>query len=191
MKSVHILKIVILSHVFTRLTQKESQALHRLVCFVFTLYGRYFLSAGNSFAAPRHDLELWCKLQMYSHVDNVLAGAITSLKRHLWHLVPELVVLLLFDDKLPIDEKQIMAATLITQPRPAQYDSRKSEFQPVIDLLSGDTPSLAVFINERSWLIFELSAPYLAKTRPVPGQDTPLALVVANTLAWQRDDLEV
>ena len=50
---------------------------------------------------------------------------------------------------------------------------------------------LAVFINQRLWLIFKLYAPYRANTGLVPGQDKPLAPVVADTLAWLREDPEV
>ena len=191
-KSLYILKIYVLSHVFNRLTPREQQALHRLVRFIITLYGRYFLSASLSTAAPRHDAELWYNLHMYRHVDEVLAGkAISSVKRHLWYIVPELVVLALFDDEVLNDEKQVMATTLVSIPRPAHFTPGKPghpAFRPVIDLLSEEKPSLGVFINERSWLIFHLAAPYLERTRPIPGQQTPLAPITADPLAWLTED---
>jgi hypothetical protein len=158
-KSIYLLKIFLLSNVFP-LTQQEHDRITRLVGYVVRLYGRYFLSASLSVAAPRHDLTLWYDLRLYHRHDRDIAqAALTSVRRHLWYLCPELVVLALFDDFTTYDEKQMIAVTLFHTPRPNAFATGKPgqpNFDPVAVHLTDDKPSLAAFINERSWLLFSL-----------------------------------
>lgn len=158
-KSLYLLKIFLLSNSFP-LTANQSEHLTRLVGFVVHLYGRYFLSAPLAAAAPRHDLSLWYDLKEYRHFDNEIAdAALASLRRHLWYLCPELVVLSMFDDHTPLEEKQEMAIALYNLPRPQVYTTGKPgqpNFDPVGVHLLDVKPSLAAFITPRSWLLFHL-----------------------------------
>lgn len=158
-KSIYLLKIFLLSRVFP-LTRQQQQKITRLVGFVVHLYGRYFLSAPLSTAAPRHDITLWYDLNRYREYDQVIAAsAQTSMRRHLWYLCPEVVVLALFDDDTTTEEKRLMAAQLLNSPRPQVFARGKPgqpNFDPVATKLTPDRPHLAVFITERSWLLFDL-----------------------------------
>ena len=77
----------------------------------------------------------------------------------LWYLCPELVVLALIDDHTTIDDKQLMAVTLCNTVRPQNFDTGKPgqpQFDPIVTKLTEEKPSLAAFITECSWLLFEL-----------------------------------
>ena len=142
------------------LSQRDHQKLEQIANFIILLYARYFLSSRLSTAAPRLDLSFWYDLQRYKQLQPRIAHEVkASVKRHLWYLCPELVVLGLFDDELSDFEKEQMASQLLQTPRPAVYQPGKPgqpDFQPVAALLLPERPSLSVFITERSWLIFHL-----------------------------------
>ena len=192
-KSLYILKLYVLSLAYNRITARQIRALERLVRYIITLYGRYFLTASLSSAAPRHDLQLWYDLQMYRRVDAEVANkALASVKKHLWYLAPELVVLALFDDGLSLDEKGIMAVTLVNTPKPEVFELGKPAqpaFRPVLEKLEDGKPPLAVFITERSWLLFDKARDYLDLTRlPVNNPHLAEAPVIADELAWLKED---
>ena len=121
-------------------------------------YARHFLSAPLATAAPRLDLTLWYDLQEYVRYDRDIArAALSSLRRHLWYLCPELVVLSLFDDEVPMNEKQAIAVALLNHPRPEEFNMGKPgqpDFSPVANHLGDEKPPLAVFVTEQSWLLF-------------------------------------
>ncbi len=158
-KSIYLLKIFLLSHVFP-LTPRERQNISRLVGYVIHLYSRYFLSAPLATAAPRHDISLWYDLCQYrQHDQDIATAALASVRRHLWYLCPELVVLALFDDLTPAENKQDIAVTLVNIPRPQVFATGKPgqpSFNAIAAKLVDDRPSLAEFVTERSWLLFTL-----------------------------------
>lgn len=125
--------------------------------FVVHLYGRYFLSAPLSTAAPRHDLTFWYDLKQYHlHEPDIAEATMKSMRRHLWYLTPELVILSLFDEELPDTEKMMMELTLRQTHRPIYFAPGKPNFEPVAAILGDEKPHLSAFINERSWLLFKL-----------------------------------
>ncbi len=158
-KSLYLMKIYLLSHCFP-LTPREQQNIKRLIDYIVTLYGRYFLSAPLSLAAPRHDITLWYDLKAYEQHDQEIARAgLVSMRRHLWYLCPELVVLALFDEGVSIDEKQLIATMLLSFQIPATFATGKPgqpTFDPVARWLTNDKPWLGAFVTERSWLLFSL-----------------------------------
>ena len=109
--------------------------------------------------------------------------AITSLKTHLWYLVPKLVVLAQFDSDVSDDEKQLMAVTLLSKNQPAAYatgNPGQPGFRLITDKLVGKRPPLSVFITEWSWIIFNSAAAYLRLTHPPPDhpEDAAATIVV-------------
>ena len=108
-----------MSHMFTRLTKKQEEGIARMTTYIVCLYGHYFLTSTFSTRAPIHDLRFYHNLTNFKRIDKDLAeSALKSLKRHLWYLTPELVVLALFDNQISVDDKQLMAATLVSFVRP-------------------------------------------------------------------------
>ena len=128
------MKIFLLSHIFP-LARQARNRLTRLVGFVVQLY------APLSTAAPRHDIIMWYDLQRYLDYDRQIAdAALSSVRRHLWYLCPELVVLALFHDFTTYDEKQMIATTLFHTPRPIAFVTGKPgqpNFDPVAIHLTG------------------------------------------------------
>lgn len=61
---------------------QPAEKITRLVGFLLHLYGRYFLSALLSTAAPHHDRAMWCDLQRYQLYDQEIAGAALASMRH-------------------------------------------------------------------------------------------------------------
>ena len=183
-KSIYILKIYILSHVFTRLIPWQLASLEHLVCYIVCIYGRYFLSGPLADAAPRHDLQFWYDLQSYSHVDPQLSDkALRSMRNHLWSLAPELVVLPMFDNDVSDDEKELMAVTLLSYDQPQVFAPGKPaqpDFGPVADKLGNDRPALSQLISECSWLLFEHTKPYLRLTHPGDVPDNAATPIMAD-----------
>lgn len=164
-KSLYVLKIFILSHMFARLTPRQQSSIDRLTQYIVTLYGRYFLSVQMSATAPMLDLDFFYDLKMYKQVDKDIADcALSSVKKHLWYLTPELVMLGLFNANMSIDDKQLMAATLQTYEKPLVFEEGKPNFETIIEKLGDKKPPLSVFINEQSWVLFERAKPYLILT---------------------------
>ena len=90
---------------------------------------------------------------------DIARAALSSARRHLWYLCPELVVLALFDADTSVQERHVLALTLLNTPRPDNFTTWKPgqpKFDPVAAHLGDDRPLLAVFVTERSWLLFHL-----------------------------------
>ncbi len=158
-KSLYVLKTFMLSSQFP-MSRFEKAGIRRIAQFVALLYGRYFLSASLSVDAPRLDLTFYYDLCEFRRYDQVAANqALTSVRRHLWYLTPELVILSLFDDNIPDIEKIVMAQTLRQIPKPHVFAPGKPgqpAFNPVAAKLTDLPPPFADFITSRSWLFFHL-----------------------------------
>ena len=48
-------------------------------------------------------------------------AALSSVRRHLWYMYPELVVLALFDYHTTLEDKQVMAVTLVNTVQPQAF----------------------------------------------------------------------
>ena len=107
-------------------------------------------------AAPRSDLTFMAKIIKYCLTQPLLAWTVLqSAKRHLWYLTPQLVTLFLVDRNLSDEERERMARVLHALPR-YPIDMGKPAFL-VLDWSGGvERPDLSVFIDSKSWLIFDL-----------------------------------
>lgn len=139
------------------MTAREQTVVKSMAQIVSLLYGPYFLRSRLSTSAPRHDIEFFYSLKDYLAVQPAAARkGLDSVKRHLWYLVPEQVVLCLFDDDVPAQEKRQVADALVALPAPRHFAPGKPDFQPVVKKLVDWRPSLSVFVTSRSWLLFKL-----------------------------------
>jgi hypothetical protein len=83
--------------------------------------------------SPLDDLKFLSSIISYSDEDPDLAiPVITSIKRHLWYLTEELVVLSLFNEELGSFTRSVMAKKLFSTPRPDVFNIGKPKF-PTID----------------------------------------------------------
>ena len=81
------------------------------------------------------------------------------MKRHLCYLCPEMIVLRLYIDGLSEWKKERMASELRQTPHPVVFQRGKPGqplFQPLAAHLTPERPPLAMFLTERSWLVFHL-----------------------------------
>ena len=158
-RSITCMKMYILSDIFP-LSQEEKSNLNRIVLLLITLYNVHFLSCPLATSAPRNDLNFIYKLRIYRTVDAVVAdAALASCYRHLMYVVPEMVVLALFDDDVPNQEQAAMSNALRACPRPNVLPPGKPgqpSFTPQIRKLTDAKPCLSEFITEKSWLLFHL-----------------------------------
>ena len=85
-------------------------------------------------------------------------------------MVSELIPLALFDSKTSVDDKQILAATLLSFERPNHFQIGKPNFAAIIEKLEVENkPYSSEFINNQSWSFFETAKKYLkAKQIDVP-----------------------
>ena len=111
--SIYLMKMQMLSTVWD-MTAREQTVVKSMAQIVSLLYGPYFLRSRLSTSAPRHDIEFFYSLKDYLAVQPAAARkGLDSVKRHLWYLVPEQVVLCLFDDDVPAQEKRQVADALM------------------------------------------------------------------------------
>jgi len=154
--SLYIMKMQILRDIWP-MTDREQNMVCAMAQIISLLYAPYFLKSRLTTAAPRNDLDFYYAVRAYISIEPQAARkGIDSIKRHLWYLVPEQVVLCLFDPDVSFNEKSEVATALLAHPPPPVFHPGKPNFQPVINLLEGDRPSLSVFVSERSWLLFKL-----------------------------------
>lgn len=144
------------------LSQREEQCVEAMAEYICLFFVQHYLQARLACAAPRVDLALWNMLQRYQGMyragtkqHTLTAAALQSLKRHLWYLTEECVVLCLFDEEVPEADRQEVANQLLQHPEPANFDTGKPTF-PGVNLLNANL--LANFVGPRSWLLFGLTA---------------------------------
>ena len=142
---------------FARLTPRQVTAIDRLSLFIITLYAKYFLQASIPVISPQNDLNFFNDLLMFKNVEEEVAKAsLISVKRHLWYLMPEHVMLSLFDNSLSNDDKQLLAVSLLSFASPDRYSAGKPNVDGVLDILQAHEkpPPLSVFVNSNSWFLF-------------------------------------
>jgi len=64
--------------------------LQEVCLFITSVYVKYWFQTPSAITAPRHDLELLCKLSTYPN-KNIAKAATTAFSRHLWYLSELLV----------------------------------------------------------------------------------------------------
>lgn len=152
-QSIYLLKIELLSHLFHMLPE-ERRIVHRMADFIALFYANLFLRSRISVFDPNDDFHFLASMLWYQEEDDQIATAVlASIKRHLWYLAEELVVLALFNESLSDFTRMLMAKKLFDTRRPTSFKPGKPTF-PTIDL---DTPPLFhQFIGPRSWLLFSI-----------------------------------
>jgi len=130
--------------------------LQHFVDFVVYVYVEWWCSACQSQDAPLNDLDLFRNIMIYSD-DVISESAIKSLSRHTWYLTDELVLLSLFSDRLPSNEKTDIVKKLLQLEKVESFHNRQgSGFgKPVLPRVSSDS-TLASFVTECSWNFFQL-----------------------------------
>ena len=153
-KSIYLLKIYILSLLFARLTPRQTEDINRVVLFILSIYGMYFLKSSISLIAPRVDLQLLRQLNMFKSIDSKVSKvSLKVFQRHLWYLTPELVVLSLFDRDSSNDDKAAVAKELLKHKMPKQFVRGKPNFVTAENLVS--------CVSAQSWFLFAKSRAFI------------------------------
>ena len=156
-KTIYLLKMYILSLIFNRLTPRLIVGLERMVLFVLSLYGKYFLQSSLTVSAPRLDIQFIKQLTMYQNIDRDISECVLkSVVRHLWYLTPELIPLALFDNAVSDDEKKQLAKQLTEISVPQTFKSGKPSFVKLVETIDNHmihNLSFADLVDENSWFI--------------------------------------
>ena len=85
-----------------------------------------FLVTPHATEAPIRDIDFIYKLKKCkNYVNEVAQQALMSAIKHLWYLTPKLIILRLFDDKVPIKPKSGVCRSLHSFPRLPAYTPGK------------------------------------------------------------------
>ena len=96
--------------------EEYKETLSRFVKITALVYVSYFLQSSIGADAPVNDLQLGHLLLKFKEVDAQCAdAALTALRsRHLYYLIEENVVMLLFSNKIDEDKKFCIASKILT-----------------------------------------------------------------------------
>ena len=91
------------------MTAKETEGLRDMCTFIVLIYVEYWFTAPRAIQAPRRDLNLMKGLLDYRDINSsILQATSEKLKRHLWYLSEENIVLALYDDAVSLATKRKM-----------------------------------------------------------------------------------
>lgn len=129
------------------------QSLQRFCLFVTLIYVKFWNQCSNSTDAPYNDLQFLKELDAYKQFDPEIAEvACTAMKRHLWYLSDELIVLALFSEKVSAEDKNEMRLLLNEE-----YEERTQNSLRYTDEIRGvQNLQLHSFISDRSSYLFNL-----------------------------------
>lgn len=128
-------------------------SLHRFCLFVSLIYVKYWSWAPIAVDAPSNDIQFLKELDRYRKIDNDIAEvALNAIKRHLWYLGDELIVLSLFSNKVSAEEKFYMAL-LMTDCQANRTDNSIKYSTEINDIQS---LSLDHFISPRSFFLLHI-----------------------------------
>lgn len=136
-----------------QLTDRAKQRLQRFSMFISAIYVKHWNRTTKLFEAAINDLELLKELERYRTVDEGVANtALKVLKRHLYYLSDELVVVSIYSKHLSNENKEIIRAKLGRDFGPRTNNS--------IRYISNDTDFSTMqihdFITNRSTYLFSL-----------------------------------
>ena len=153
-KAIYILKLSLIGHQLTqsKLSWQKKEKIRLLAPWIVFCYMQYWFLAPSLEDAAQNDLRLFTSLQKFNKVPGKLSKKIVTktsaiLQRHTWYLSEELIPISLFSDKVPDEEKEVIAAKigkLPAQPLPIK--------KPKVS----EKSSLGDFVGPRSILLFQL-----------------------------------
>ena len=134
--------------------KEYKEALAKFVKFTSLVYVPYFMKTSIGADAPYNDLELFKLLLKYKEqVDSEVAEfALKAMKRHLYYLTQENVIMSLFSNRLDDDQKSRIASRLLTFPKPEEFKAEKPTPPTLLDM----NTTLEALVGEKSWTIFQV-----------------------------------
>ena len=87
--------------------------IQKMAIFVVFFYMKPWFTAPRLASAATNDLDLYNKLQKFRKIDKKVADkCIGTLQRHTWYLTEDLITFSLFDDELPVETRNELAANI-------------------------------------------------------------------------------
>ena len=151
------LKLSLIGHQLTqsKLSWQKKEKIRLLAPWIVFCYMQYWFLAPSLEDAAQNDIKLFTSLQKFNKVPEKLSKKIVTktsaiLQRHTWYLSEELIPISLFSDRVPDEEKEVIAAKI--GKLPAQPLPIKKPNLPKVSKKS----SLGDFVGPRSILLFQL-----------------------------------
>lgn len=114
-------------------------------------------------SAPRNDLILIKRLNKFAQINRKASdAAIKKIANHLWYISPELLPLALFDDELPSQDRQAIAAAL-TSDEIQDIDAEKKCSMSIQELLKLNIGHLAPTAAFKFFSVLKIDAEFLHK----------------------------
>jgi len=111
-KAIYCLKIFLLRLEF-KLTKTEENAICRVCAFIIKIYIKSWFTATNVSEAPLNDIDLIRRLFEYSIDDEHIAtSCLTKFLNHLWYLSNECMAFSIFDERISIENRRLIAVKL-------------------------------------------------------------------------------
>jgi hypothetical protein len=118
--NIYTIKILLLSKQIeqlpanTILNKHQKAKLEQYGCFIVHIYAKWWFTCPETTSAPWNDLQLYQDLLRYKEVDTLVAhSALVALERHKWYLTGELVIVSLFSEEVPVQERSKIAKKLL------------------------------------------------------------------------------
>lgn len=125
----------------------------RFCMFVTLIYVKFWNQCSNAVDAPYNDIQFLKEIDAYKQVDSAIAEvACTVIKRHLWYLSDELIVLALLSSKVSVNDKNEMR-TILNHNVGRRTQNSLRHTDEIRDL---QNLQLRSFISERSFFLFDL-----------------------------------
>ena len=137
-------------------TAQQQAQLHEFVVFIVYVYSGWWLQCRSAINAPWLDLCLYKTLLKYQIVNETISkSAQKALCRHLWYLTPELAILAIFSDAVPLEKLESLRKKMLEVKPTSEPQAPKNRFgtefgKPEFPVLS-ETTELADLINVDSW----------------------------------------
>lgn len=169
-KAIYAFKIYLFRDQF-QLSHREKNSLRRICIFLARVYVRAWFLSSEAIKAPYHDFLFMQQLINYQDIDPEISK-VTAKKfsKHLWYLVPETVVLSLFDDNVPTVVKARMAQIMLEADKSEEEEEDKNQLKRYIlqqkDFSSFTNIEFSSFVTPSSknfFTRFSLSTDFLDK----------------------------
>lgn len=154
-KIIYIMKIYLFRHQF-KLTKHEDRSIAEFAIFASLVYIKAWIQCPIPADAPLNDLDFIKLLIDYKDVSpSISQTALKTIGRHLWYLSAELIPLVLFSQRVSVDEKNSLAACL-RQLMEKSSDDQKEErcIRSTNDPSALHNVTLKDFVTSSSLLFF-------------------------------------
>ena len=150
-KAIYILKMSLVQHQIPALHWTQKKKLEKMALFVVFVYLKAWFSATVLVSAASNDLAFHKQADSFKAVDKKVSRSATKvLNRHTWYLTEELIALTIFDEGLPKETRDLIAAKI------GNLDVEEFEIKkPSLPTITAAT-AVSDFVGPRSRLVFDL-----------------------------------